>query len=91
MSDREIPKYSMTIQWSPEDDAFIVTIPELPGCKTHGASYEEAAKHGHEIIELVVGGLHGDTEAIPAPQFYRFEHPVSPQPSREQNLVRRAS
>ena len=38
--------YSMNIQWSDEDQAYIVTVPELPGCKTHGATYEEAVKPG---------------------------------------------
>jgi len=36
------PHYSMDIRWSDEDQAFIVTVPELPGCKTHGFTYEEA-------------------------------------------------
>ncbi len=34
--------YSMLIQWSDEDEAYIVTVPELPGCKTHGSTHEEA-------------------------------------------------
>ena len=28
--------YSINIQWSERDQAFPVTVPELPGCKTHG-------------------------------------------------------
>lgn len=43
--------YSMNIKWSDEDQAYIVTVPELPGCKTHGASYEEAVKQGQDAIE----------------------------------------
>lgn len=38
--------YSMIIEWSDEDNAFIVTVPELPGCRTHGATYEEVVKQG---------------------------------------------
>ncbi len=44
--------YSMVIQWSEEDKAYIVTVPELPGCKTHGDTYEEAVRNGREVIEL---------------------------------------
>ena len=36
--------YSMIIQWSDEDNAYIVTVPELPGCQTHGETYEEAVQ-----------------------------------------------
>ena len=35
--------YSMLIQWSDDDRVFVVTLPEFGGCKTHGATYEEAA------------------------------------------------
>ncbi len=30
--------YSMVIEWSDEDEAYIVTVPELPGCITHGVA-----------------------------------------------------
>jgi len=44
--------YSMFIQWSEEDQVYIVMVPELPGCKTHGETYEEAIQHAQELIEL---------------------------------------
>lgn len=43
--------YSMIIQWSDEDLAYLVTVPELPGCMTHGSTYEEAVKQGQDAIE----------------------------------------
>ena len=42
--------YSMMIQWSDEDNAYIVTVPELPGCQTHGETYEEAVQQGKDAI-----------------------------------------
>ena len=39
-----------TIQWSEEDKAYIVTVPELPGCQTHGETYEEAVQQGKDAI-----------------------------------------
>ena len=42
--------YSMIIQWS-DDNAYIVTVPELPGCKTHGETYEEAVRQGRDAID----------------------------------------
>ncbi len=41
---RSEQRYSMYIQWSDEDQVYIVTVPELPGCKTHGKTYVEAVK-----------------------------------------------
>lgn len=47
-------RYSILIQWSDEDEAYIVTLPEFPGCHTHGDTYEEALKNGKEVLELCV-------------------------------------
>jgi hypothetical protein len=38
--------YSLLIQWEPQDAIYVVTVPELPGCTTHGATYEEARRQG---------------------------------------------
>ena len=59
--------YSMTIQWSERDHAFLVRVPELPGCKTHGETYEEALKHAQEVIELWIEDARAHGEAIPPP------------------------
>lgn len=60
--------YSMVIQWSVPDEAYIVTVPELPGCKTHGDTYEEAVKNGQEVIELWIDALKASGKAVPAPR-----------------------
>lgn len=43
-------RYSMLIQWSNEDHAYLVTLPEwegrVLGPVTHGNTYEEALEHG---------------------------------------------
>ena len=57
----------MIIQWSERDQAFIVTVPELPGCKTHGETYEEALKNGQEVIELWIEDAQAHGESIPPP------------------------
>jgi predicted RNase H-like HicB family nuclease len=45
-------RYAMVIEWSTEDDAFVVCVPDLPGLYTHGATREEAVAMGTEAIEL---------------------------------------
>ena len=60
-------KYELTIRWSPEDSAFTVTIPELPGCITHGDSVEEAAAYAQEAIAAYVESLVGRGLPVPTP------------------------
>ena len=45
-------RYEIIIFWSDEDEAFIADIPELPGCKTHGNTPQEALENAQEAIEL---------------------------------------
>jgi len=66
----DITRYSMLIQWSDEDEAYIVTVPELPGCKTHGDTYEEALQNGKDVIELCIEAEQKLGHPIPAPNKY---------------------
>lgn len=43
-------KYELIIYWSDDDQAFIVEVPELPGCMADGATYAEAVANAEEII-----------------------------------------
>lgn len=60
--------YSMNIQWSVEDEAYIVTVPELPGCITHGATYEEAVRQGQDAIATWIDGSQEWGLPIPEPR-----------------------
>ncbi len=62
--------YSMHIAWSPEDNVYIVSVPELPGARTHGATYEEAAAMGQEVIEMYLDVLHNTGRAAPSPRYF---------------------
>jgi predicted RNase H-like HicB family nuclease len=62
--------YSMVIQWSDEDRAYIVTVPELPGCRTHGASYEEAVAMGRDAIESWITARQASGRPIPPPRLF---------------------
>ena len=46
----EARRYSMCIDWSSEDEVFIASFPEVPFVRTHGATREEAAERGEEVI-----------------------------------------
>ena len=60
-------KYELSIRWSPEDEAFIVHVPELPGCVTHGDSVEEAATHAREAIAAYLESLEARGLPVPTP------------------------
>ena len=68
--------YSMIINWSEEDQAFIVTLPEFGGCKTHGADYAEAVKNGQEVLELLADAYRAEGRALPDPAVYRSSVPA---------------
>lgn len=65
------PHYSMVIQWSDEDEAFLVTLPEwagrVLGPVTHGATCEEAVSNGRDALEALVASARAHGEALPLP------------------------
>ena len=61
-------KYSMIIEWSDEDDAFVVTLPEFPNNRTHGTTYEEAARNGQEVLDLLIELHQADQRPLPPPR-----------------------
>ena len=62
--------YSMYIQWSEEDNAYIVTVPELPGCRTHGDTYEEAVQQGKDAIASWIMVAKESGLPIPKPRLW---------------------
>ena len=44
-------RYELIIYWSRTDDAFIVEVPELPGCMADGTTYEEAVAAARVVID----------------------------------------
>lgn len=62
-------KYSMIMSWSEEDQAYIVSVPELPGCMADGKTPEEAVKQAQVAIDLWIETAKEDGEEIPKPSF----------------------
>ncbi len=60
--------YSMVIQWDPEDQIYIISVPELPGAKTHGKTYDEAIKNILEVIELWIEAAQEAGRSVPPPR-----------------------
>ncbi|WP_371865829.1 type II toxin-antitoxin system HicB family antitoxin [Dictyobacter kobayashii] len=66
------------MQWNEEDQAYIVTVPELPGCKPHGKTYIEDVKQEQDAIESWIKANKAWGCPIPAPTPLWLYHKNSP-------------
>ena len=60
--------YKMIIYWSQEDQAFIVEVPELPGCMADGKTYQEAVQNAEVIIRQWIETAQALGREIPEPK-----------------------
>lgn len=62
------PRYEMIIYWSDEDDAFVVEVPELPGCAADGRTYSEAVANAEIVIGEWIDTAREVGRPIPRPR-----------------------
>ncbi len=63
--------YSILIQWSNEDQKYIVSLSEFgPYAHTHGNTYEEAARNAEEVLELLIQTYQEQGKPLPQPAIY---------------------
>ena len=67
-----VPPYAMHLDWDPDDRIFVVTVPELSGCMTHGRTRAEAVAQGEAAIASWLGAARHWGTAIPAPAVVQF-------------------
>ncbi len=60
--------YEMIIWWSQEDAAYVVDVPELPGCMAHGGTRQEAIKNAEAAIRFWIKTAKDDGLEIPLPR-----------------------
>ena len=65
-------KYEIIIYWSNENEAYVAEVPELPSCTAHGATYESAAVHANEAIQLWIDTATEFGDPIPEPKGQRL-------------------
>ena len=58
-------RYQMVIVWSDEDNCYLVHLPDFPEqtYRTHGNSYEAAARNGEEVLHLLL-----EEDGLPHPK-----------------------
>jgi antitoxin HicB len=64
-------KYSMKIEWSEEDDCYVVFLPEFTKAMqpvSDGKTYMEAAQNGGDALESIVASYLAEGWSLPQPQ-----------------------
>ncbi|MEH2037127.1 type II toxin-antitoxin system HicB family antitoxin [Nostoc sp.] len=66
-------KYQMLIQWSEEDNCFLVAFPDFPGqrWRTYGDTYELAVVNGIEALESLIIAYEATGDSLPEPTVNR--------------------
>ena len=61
-------RYQLIIFWSEIDRAFLVEVPELPGCMVNGETYQEAVQNMEVIIQEWIDAAQALGRSIPQPK-----------------------
>lgn len=61
-------KYELIIYWSERDKAFLVEVPELPGCMADGPTREDALQNAQEVINQWIETAKELGRTIPKPK-----------------------
>jgi predicted RNase H-like HicB family nuclease len=69
--------YAMVIEWSDPDQKFVVTVPDLRGCRTAGATREEAARNGEEAIASMLATFADSGVPLPKPRFTALDDAIA--------------
>ncbi|MCD7863638.1 MAG: type II toxin-antitoxin system HicB family antitoxin [Lachnospiraceae bacterium] len=65
-------KYSMIVSWSEEDNCYIVSVPDLPGCMSDGKTPQEAVENVQAIIADWIETAHMLGREIPEPTYHKL-------------------
>ncbi len=60
-------EYITSFKWSEVDEAYIITVPQLPGCMSEGDTVEEALENIEDAIELYLDDMEEGHITPPTP------------------------
>lgn len=61
-------RYGIILYWSMVDQAFVVEVPELPGCAADGATYREALENAEVVMREWIETARDLGRPIPEPR-----------------------
>ena len=68
--------YSMVIEWSSEDQAYLVTLPEWAESVAQPVMHcETAARNGREVLEMLLENALNEGETVPTPHTHATTAP----------------
>ena len=62
-------KYSMIVSWSDDDNCYIVSVPDLPGCMADGETPQKAVENAQVVIAEWIETAQILGRKIPEPSF----------------------
>lgn len=72
-------KYTVVIQWSEEDQTYVVLLPEWAGLLampcTDGKTYRQAGKHARQVLESMIEEYQEDGKTLPQARTYAPKQP----------------
>jgi len=67
-------KYRILIQWSDEDNCYVVILPDWEDVVlqpvTDGATYEEAARKGEDMLAFLIQTFQQEGTPLPEPKVF---------------------
>lgn len=64
--------YSILIEWSDENQTYLVTLPEWAGSVlmpvTHGATYNEAVSNAQDMLKMLIDSAREQGKPLPQPR-----------------------
>jgi predicted RNase H-like HicB family nuclease len=67
-------KYRILIQWSDEDNCYVVILPDWEDVVlqpvTDGATYEEAARKGEDMLAFLIQTIQQEGTPLPEPKVF---------------------
>lgn len=60
-------KYALVVAYSGEDEGYVATVPELPGCSAFGETEEEAIREVKVAVSLWLSAARKARRKIPEP------------------------
>lgn len=70
-------RYSIIIEWSDEDNTFVVSLPEWGrAAHTHGDTYEEAFKNAPELLDMMVQQDREEGRELPKSHKFSYEERI---------------
>lgn len=66
-------RYELIIYWSDEDSAYLVEVPELPGCMAEGETYAKALANAETVMRMWIETARDLGRPVPEPKGRRLQ------------------